>query len=109
VRRGPPLGSRLGVPGGRRAARGVRPSRRRPRPGVRRRAAGRARHRLSRSAPGIGAGVAKPRDIRWRAMSVALVAGFMTLLDVSIVNTALPSIRNDLDLSSGELQWVLSG
>jgi EmrB/QacA subfamily drug resistance transporter len=47
--------------------------------------------------------------MRWRAMSVALVAGFMTLLDVSIVNVALPSIRNDLHLSSGALQWVLSG
>src|SRR6201990_1766862 len=46
---------------------------------------------------------------RWRAMSVALVAGFMTLLDVSIVNVALPSIRTDLHLSSGELQWILSG
>jgi EmrB/QacA subfamily drug resistance transporter len=46
---------------------------------------------------------------RWRAMSVALVAGFMTLLDVSIVNVALPSIRADLQLGSGELQWVLSG
>src|SRR3954453_15383059 len=42
-------------------------------------------------------------------MSVALVAGFMTLLDVSIVNVALPSIRDDLHLSSGELQWILSG
>jgi EmrB/QacA subfamily drug resistance transporter len=46
---------------------------------------------------------------RWHAMTVALVAAFMTLLDVSIVNVALPSIRNDLHLSSGELQWVLSG
>ncbi|MEV7625972.1 MFS transporter [Actinoplanes sp. NPDC089786] len=46
---------------------------------------------------------------RWKAMSVALVAGFMTLLDVSIVNVALPSIRADLDLSAGDLQWVLSG
>ncbi|MFI5909269.1 MFS transporter [Dactylosporangium sp. NPDC051541] len=42
-------------------------------------------------------------------MSVVLVAGFMTLLDVSIVNVALPSIRTDLRLSSAELQWVLSG
>ena len=33
----------------------------------------------------------------------------MTLLDVSIVNVALPSIRDDLHLSPGELQWVLSG
>jgi EmrB/QacA subfamily drug resistance transporter len=48
-------------------------------------------------------------DNRWRALSVALVAGFMTLLDVSIVNVALPSIRSDLNLSPGELQWVLSG
>jgi EmrB/QacA subfamily drug resistance transporter len=46
---------------------------------------------------------------RWRALTVALVAGFMTLLDVSIVNVALPSIRDELHLSSGELQWVLSG
>ncbi|MEV4639990.1 MFS transporter [Actinoplanes sp. NPDC049548] len=46
---------------------------------------------------------------RWKALTVALVAGFMTLLDVSIVNVALPSIRADLDLSSGGLQWVLSG
>ncbi|MEV4347948.1 MFS transporter [Actinoplanes sp. NPDC049596] len=46
---------------------------------------------------------------RWRALAVALVAGFMTLLDVSIVNVALPSIRDELHLSSGELQWVLSG
>src|SRR3982751_3302048 len=46
---------------------------------------------------------------RWKAISVALVAGFMPLLDVSIVNVALPSIRDDLHLSSAELQWVLSG
>ena len=42
-------------------------------------------------------------------MTVALVAGFMTLLDVSIVNVALPSIQADLHLSPSELQWVLSG
>ncbi|GAA1852039.1 MFS transporter [Asanoa iriomotensis] len=48
-------------------------------------------------------------DARWRAMTVALIAAFMTLLDVSIVNVALPSIQKDLDLSSGGLQWVLSG
>ncbi|MEV0720502.1 MFS transporter, partial [Asanoa sp. NPDC050611] len=48
-------------------------------------------------------------DARWRAMTVALMAAFMTLLDVSIVNVALPSIQDDLGLSSGGLQWVLSG
>lgn len=40
---------------------------------------------------------------------MCLVAGFMTLLDVSIVNVALPSIRNDLRSPESDLQWVLSG
>ncbi|MDX2731131.1 MFS transporter [Streptomyces sp. NBC_01707] len=46
---------------------------------------------------------------RWQALAVCLVAGFMTLLDVSIVNVALPSIRNDLRSPESDLQWVLSG
>lgn len=46
---------------------------------------------------------------RWRALAVCLVAGFMTLLDVSIVNVALPSIRVALDAPEADLQWVLSG
>src|SRR4029453_11564226 len=55
-------------------------------------------------------GTVPPTDaVRWKALTVALVAGFMTLLDVSIVNVALPSIRADLDLSAGGLQWVVSG
>ena len=46
---------------------------------------------------------------RWRALTVCLIAGFMTLLDVSIVNVALPSIRTGLHATSSDLQWVLSG
>ncbi len=46
---------------------------------------------------------------RWQALTVCLVAGFMTLLDVSIVNVALPSIRTGLHTSDSALQWVLSG
>jgi EmrB/QacA subfamily drug resistance transporter len=46
---------------------------------------------------------------RWAALGVVLVAGFMTLLDVSIVNVALPSIRAGLRASSSTLSWVLSG
>jgi MFS family permease len=34
---------------------------------------------------------------------------FLDLLDASIVNVALPSIRRDLDFSEHTLQWVLSG
>ncbi len=46
---------------------------------------------------------------RWRALAVTQVAGFMTLLDVSIVNVALPSIKRDLGASAGTVQWVVSG
>jgi len=65
--------------------------------------------RFAATGDGNSHAVTTERDPRWKAMSVALVAGFMTLLDVSIVNVALPAIRDDLSLSSGELQWVLSG
>ena len=50
---------------------------------------------------------ADPR--RWKALAVCLVGGFMVLLDVSIVNVALPSIRTGLSASQSELQWVVSG
>ncbi|MFA1537405.1 MFS transporter [Actinomadura monticuli] len=49
------------------------------------------------------------RRRRWRALSVCLVSAFMTLLDVSIVNVALPSIREGLHASEAQLQWILSG
>ncbi|MGW4630154.1 MFS transporter [Streptomyces rubiginosohelvolus] len=50
-----------------------------------------------------------PDPRRWQALAVCLVAGFMTLLDVSIVNVALPSIREGLNTPESDLQWVLSG
>lgn len=46
---------------------------------------------------------------RWQALAICLVAAFMTLLDVSIVNVALPSIRTGLHASPDGLQWILSG
>ncbi|MGA8980576.1 MAG: MFS transporter [Pedococcus sp.] len=50
-----------------------------------------------------------PDPRRWKALAVCLVAGFMTLLDVSIVNVALPSIEQGLSASPSDLQWVVSG
>src|SRR4051794_3771009 len=50
-----------------------------------------------------------PDPRRWEALAVCLVAGFMVLLDVSIVNVALPSIRSGLDASASDLQWIVSG
>jgi EmrB/QacA subfamily drug resistance transporter len=46
---------------------------------------------------------------RWRALAVTQVAGFMSLLDVSIVNVALPSIQRGLGASAETVQWVVSG
>jgi EmrB/QacA subfamily drug resistance transporter len=46
---------------------------------------------------------------RWRALVVCLVAGGMCLLDVSIVNVALPSIRTGLAADDSDIQWVVAG
>ncbi|SES18836.1 MFS transporter [Actinokineospora terrae] len=50
-----------------------------------------------------------PDPRRWRALAVTQAAGFMSLLDVSIVNVALPSMQADLGAGAGGIQWVVSG
>jgi EmrB/QacA subfamily drug resistance transporter len=50
-----------------------------------------------------------PDPHRWRALSVTLVAGFMSLLDVSIVSVALPSLQQSLHADPAAVQWVVSG
>ncbi|MGE0026695.1 MAG: MFS transporter [Thermoleophilia bacterium] len=50
-----------------------------------------------------------PDPRRWLALAVLGVAYLMVVLDVSIVNVALPSIQNDLGFSPEDLQWVVSG
>ena len=49
------------------------------------------------------------RDARRQALAVCLVAAFMSGLDVSIVNVALPSIKEGLNASEAGLQWTVSG
>ncbi len=46
---------------------------------------------------------------RWRILGVALAVGFMSLLDVSIVNVAIPSMRAGLHTTTSTIQWVVSG
>jgi EmrB/QacA subfamily drug resistance transporter len=57
--------------------------------------------------PGRAPGAADPR--RWIALAVVLIAGFMQLVDISIVNVAIPSIQRDLDATYAQIQWVLAG
>src|SRR5579875_4012260 len=45
---------------------------------------------------------------RWLALAVIVAAQFMVVLDVAIVNVALPSIKNDLHFSQESLQWVIT-
>src|SRR3954466_12971440 len=45
---------------------------------------------------------------RWLILSVLVVAQFMVMLDVAIVNVALPTIKNDLHFSQDGLQWVIT-
>jgi EmrB/QacA subfamily drug resistance transporter len=45
---------------------------------------------------------------RWLALGLLCVVQFMVVLDIAIVNVALPSIKVDLGFSQGDLQWVIS-
>ena len=45
---------------------------------------------------------------RWSALALIVTAQFMVILDVAIVNVALPSIKSDLGFSQTSLQWVIS-
>ena len=44
----------------------------------------------------------------WTVLTVALVAQILVVLDISVVNTALPSIAASLKLRGGELQWLVT-
>jgi EmrB/QacA subfamily drug resistance transporter len=49
-----------------------------------------------------------PDPRRWQALALVCVAMFMTVLDVSIVNVALPSIKTALNVAEKDLQWVIT-
>jgi EmrB/QacA subfamily drug resistance transporter len=46
---------------------------------------------------------------RWLTLVVLLLAAFMNLLDISIVNIAIPSIQRNLHASYADVQWALAG
>jgi EmrB/QacA subfamily drug resistance transporter len=51
---------------------------------------------------------ASPRDGRWLALTVLCLGVLMIVLDTTIVNVALPSIRSDLGFSEATLAWVVN-
>jgi EmrB/QacA subfamily drug resistance transporter len=49
-----------------------------------------------------------PDPRRWHALALVCVAFFMVVLDVAIVNVALPTIQQDLEISRSTLQWIVT-
>jgi EmrB/QacA subfamily drug resistance transporter len=49
-----------------------------------------------------------PTISRWRAFALLAVLFFMTIVDLTIVNVALPTIGHDLQFSETSLQWVVT-
>src|SRR2546421_72014 len=46
-------------------------------------------------------------DRKWRALTIVCIAIFMLLLDITVVNVALPDIQKELHTSFTDLQWVV--
>lgn len=61
----------------------------------------------ARGTPAPGPPGPDPR--RWRALWVCMAIAFITALDVSIVNVALPSIERGLHAGAGQLQLIVAG
>src|SRR5438552_15051078 len=49
-----------------------------------------------------------PDRRKWLALALVVAAQFMVVLDVAIVNVALPSIKTDLHFTQESLQWVVT-
>jgi EmrB/QacA subfamily drug resistance transporter len=59
--------------------------------------------------PSVTADSAVPDPRRWKALGVLGLIQFMLILDVTVVNVALPRIQKDLGFSQSGLAWVVNG
>jgi EmrB/QacA subfamily drug resistance transporter len=57
----------------------------------------------------VGYGPTEVSREAWLALAVATSAAFLVVIDVSVVNVALPSIAADFEATTTELSWVVSG
>lgn len=51
----------------------------------------------------------EPDPRRWIALFTLLIAGFMNLIDVTIVNVALPALQSGLGATSSQIEWIVAG
>src|SRR5215207_9609122 len=68
----------------------------------------RKRRKLMEAATTVAGGRVQDYPGRWLAALVMIGAATMDLIDLTIVNVALPTIRADLGASGTELEWVIS-
>ena len=64
---------------------------------------------MTPTGPVVPQTVAEADPRRWIALFTLLMASFMNLMDVTIVNVALPSMQADLGASSSQLEWIVAG
>src|SRR5690349_2477354 len=64
-------------------------------------------HTTHSEAPAHGEVEHAPRK-SWALLAVALAAQILVVLDISVVNTALPTIGRSLHLSGADLQWLVT-
>ncbi|MBZ9644980.1 MFS transporter [Streptomyces sp. PSKA30] len=57
--------------------------------------------------PAQSSGTAAPGRQGWWTVAVVTIATFMLMLDLTVINVALPSVRDDLDADFAGLQWVI--
>jgi EmrB/QacA subfamily drug resistance transporter len=57
---------------------------------------------------GTTAGQPPGYRLRWVAAAILIIGALMDMIDVTIVNVALPTIRRDLHASATQLEWVIS-
>ena len=62
----------------------------------------------SQVAAGGRAGASAEHPRRWLAAMVMITGALMDMIDVTVVNVALPTIRRDLHASATQLEWVVS-
>ncbi|KFC70589.1 Drug resistance transporter, EmrB/QacA subfamily [Devosia sp. LC5] len=60
------------------------------------------------SSPAQHPAPAAPDPRRWLALFILLIANFMNLIDVTIVNVALPSMREGLGATDSQIEWVIA-
>src|SRR5215217_6349412 len=51
---------------------------------------------------------APPDPRRWLALFILLIANFMNLIDVTIVNVAIPSMQQNLGADASQIEWVIA-